>query len=57
MYLVFGVGTALKHFEETDEWQKSKIYMIILCFKTLLENSMMSMAKSFFRLLSHEKRS
>jgi phosphoenolpyruvate carboxylase len=22
MYLLFGVGTALKHFEETDEWQK-----------------------------------
>jgi phosphoenolpyruvate carboxylase len=48
MYLDFFGWAQLKYFEETDQWQKHKIYMIILCsLKTLLENSMMSMVKSF----------
>ena len=43
----FGVGTALKHFEETNQWEKVQLlYDNSLFFRTLLENSMMSLAKS-----------
>jgi phosphoenolpyruvate carboxylase len=46
----FGVGTALKHFEDTEQWDKVQdLYDNSLFFKTLLENSMMSITKSFFR--------
>ena len=50
----FGVGSALKHFEETDQWNKvSDLYHSSLFFKTLLENSMMSLAKSFLPLTAY----
>ena len=50
----FGVGTALKHFEETNQWDKVQdLYNGSLFFKTLLVNSMMSLAKSFFPLTAY----
>jgi phosphoenolpyruvate carboxylase len=50
----FGVGTALKHFEDTNQWDKvQNLYDGSLFFKTLLENSMMSLAKSFFPLTAY----
>ncbi|TDE27548.1 MULTISPECIES: phosphoenolpyruvate carboxylase [Flavobacterium] len=53
----FGVGTALKYFEDTDQWDKVQdLYDNSLFFKTLLENSMMSLAKSFFPLTAYMKK-
>ncbi|MDZ4330126.1 MAG: phosphoenolpyruvate carboxylase, partial [Flavobacterium sp.] len=53
----FGVGTALKHFEDKDQWNKVQdLYDNSLFFKTLLENSMMSLAKSFFPLKAYMKK-
>jgi len=50
----FGVGTALKQFEETNEWEKvTQLYQNSLFFKTLIENSMMSLSKSFFPLTAY----
>jgi phosphoenolpyruvate carboxylase len=50
----FGVGSALKHFEDTNQWDKvQNLYNGSLFFKTLLENSMMSLAKSFFPLTAY----
>jgi len=52
----FGVGTALKHYEDTNQWEKVQtLYDNSLFFKTLLENSMMSLAKSFFPLTAYMK--
>ncbi|KAF2337699.1 phosphoenolpyruvate carboxylase [Flavobacterium nitrogenifigens] len=52
----FGVGSALRHFEETGQWDKvSDLYHNSLFFKTLLENSMMSLAKSFLPLTAYMK--
>lgn len=52
----FGVGTALKHFEDTNEWIKiQNLYHSSLFFRTLLENSMMSLAKCFFPLTAYMK--
>jgi len=52
----FGVGSALKHFEDTNNWEKvQSLYNDSLFFRTLLENSMMSLAKSFFPLTSYHK--
>ncbi len=52
----FGVGTALKHFEDTNRWNEIKdLYDNSLFFKTLLENSMMALAKSFFPLTAYMK--
>ena len=52
----FGVGTALKHFEDSDQWDKvQNLFDSSLFFKTLLENSMMSLAKSFFPLTAYMK--
>ncbi|MDD5149468.1 MAG: phosphoenolpyruvate carboxylase [Flavobacterium sp.] len=52
----FGVGSALKHFEDNDQWEKVQdLYDNSLFFKTLLENSMMSLAKSFFPLTAYMK--
>jgi phosphoenolpyruvate carboxylase len=52
----FGVGTALKHFEDTNRWDEIKgLYDNSLFFKTLLENSMMALAKSFFPLTAYMK--
>ncbi|OXA90950.1 phosphoenolpyruvate carboxylase [Flavobacterium hercynium] len=50
----FGVGTALKHFEDTNKWDKlHDLYHNSLFFRTLLENSMMSLAKSFLPLTAY----
>lgn len=52
----FGVGTALKHFESSGAWQQLQdLYDSSLFFRTLLENSMMSLAKSFFPLTAYMK--
>lgn len=52
----FGVGTALKHFEDSGRWEEVQdLYNSSLFFKTLLENSMMSLAKSFFPLTAYMK--
>lgn len=53
----FGVGSALKHFEDTGKWNEVQdLYNNSLFFKTLLENSMMSLAKSFFPLTAYMKK-
>lgn len=53
----FGVGTALKTFEDNNEWQKvSDLYHNSLFFKTLMENSMMALNKSFFPLTAYMKK-
>ena len=50
----FGVGTALKHFEDKGEFAKVKaLYKNSSFFKTLVENSMMSLSKSFFDLTKY----
>jgi len=50
----FGVGTALKHYEATNQWdQVAQLYHNSLFFKTLMENSMMSLSKSFFPLTAY----
>jgi phosphoenolpyruvate carboxylase len=50
----FGVGTALKHFETTGQWEQVQaLYDHSLFFRTLLENSMMSLAKCFFPLTAY----
>jgi phosphoenolpyruvate carboxylase len=47
----YGVGTALKVYEEKGEFYKvQQLYNNSKFFKTLLENSMMSLTKSFFDL-------
>lgn len=52
----YGVGTALKYFEDNNRWEEVQLlYDNSLFFKTLLENSMMSLAKSFFPLTSYMK--
>jgi phosphoenolpyruvate carboxylase len=52
----FGVGSALKHFEATNQWEKVQtLFDTSLFFRTLLENSMMSLAKSFFPLTHYMK--
>ncbi|MDT0557977.1 phosphoenolpyruvate carboxylase [Ichthyenterobacterium sp. W332] len=50
----FGVGTALKHYEDKGEFRKVKqLYKNSSFFKTLIENSMMSLSKSFFDLTKY----
>lgn len=52
----FGVGTALHHFEKQGEFDKVvSLYQNSLFFRTLLENSMMSLTKSFFKLTEYMK--
>ncbi|MEP5254894.1 MAG: phosphoenolpyruvate carboxylase [Winogradskyella arenosi] len=47
----FGVGTALKHYEDAGEFDKvQELFKTSNFFKTLIENSMMSLSKSFFDL-------
>ncbi|WP_178983334.1 phosphoenolpyruvate carboxylase [Winogradskyella helgolandensis] len=47
----FGVGTALKHYEDIGEFDKAQhLFKTSNFFKTLIENSMMSLSKSFFDL-------
>lgn len=53
----FGVGSALRHFEQTNQWEKvQNLYDNSLFFKTLLENSMMSLAKSFLPLTAYMRK-
>ncbi len=53
----FGVGSALKHYEDTNQWEKVQLlFDSSLFFRTLLENSMMSLAKSFFPLTQYMKK-
>ena len=50
----FGVGTALHQLETENKWHEvQNLYTNSLFFKTLLENSMMSLKKSFFSLTSY----
>lgn len=50
----FGVGTALKKYEDNGEFDKvEQLYNNSKFFKTLLENSMMSLTKSFFDLTKY----
>ena len=50
----FGVGIALKHYEDKGEFKKVKhLYQNSNFFKTLIENSMMSLSKSFFDLTKY----
>ncbi|HKK11194.1 MAG TPA: phosphoenolpyruvate carboxylase, partial [Flavobacteriaceae bacterium] len=50
----FGVGTALKVYEDKGEFKKVKrLYKESHFFKTLIENSMMSLSKSFFDLTKY----
>ena len=50
----FGVGTALKKYEDKGEFYKvEQLYNNSKFFKTLLENSMMSLTKSFFDLTKY----
>ena len=52
----YGVGTAIAAFEENGEFNKVKsLYKNSTFFKTLLENSMMSLTKSFFKLTAYMK--
>uniref|UniRef100_UPI00404B6BC2 phosphoenolpyruvate carboxylase n=1 Tax=Gelidibacter sp. TaxID=2018083 RepID=UPI00404B6BC2 len=50
----FGVGTALKYYEDRDEFDKViALYKASSFFKTLIENSMMALSKSFFDLTKY----
>ena len=50
----FGVGTALKKYEDAGKFNEVKeFYEASDFFKTLLENSMMSLTKSFFQLTAY----
>ncbi len=50
----FGVGTALQSYELSGNWDKVQtLFDSSLFFRTLLENSMMSLAKSFFPLTQY----
>ncbi|QRM89220.1 phosphoenolpyruvate carboxylase [Lacinutrix sp. WUR7] len=50
----FGVGTALKKYEDTGEFEKAQhLFKTSDFFKTLIENSMMSLSKSFFDLTKY----
>ncbi|RED45691.1 phosphoenolpyruvate carboxylase [Seonamhaeicola aphaedonensis] len=50
----YGVGVALKKYEENGEFHKvEQLYKNSKFFKTLLENSMMSLTKSFFDLTKY----
>lgn len=50
----FGVGTALKYYEDHNEFEKvQQLFKTSSFFKTLIENSMMSLSKSFFDLTKY----
>ena len=52
----YGLGHALSHFEEKGEWDKvADLYNDSLFFRTLIENSMMALTKSFFPLTAYMK--
>ena len=50
----FGVGSALRQAKENGDWDQVKeMYQKVLFFRTLIDNSMMSMLKSFLPLTQH----
>ncbi len=50
----FGVGTALKKYEDANQFHKlKKFYLNSDFFKALIGNSMMSLSKSFFELTEY----
>ena len=50
----YGVGTALKKYEDSGEFDKIReLYNNSAFFKTLIGNSMMSLSKSFFELTAY----
>ena len=50
----FGVGTALKAYEDKGEFEKvQRLYTESKFFKALIANSMMSLSKSFFNLTKY----
>lgn len=50
----FGVGTALKKYEDAGDFDKAqRLFKTSDFFKTLIENSMMSLSKSFFDLTKY----
>jgi phosphoenolpyruvate carboxylase len=50
----FGVGTALEQFEKNNRWHEVEdLFNNSLFFRTLLENSMMSVAKCFLPLTKY----
>ncbi len=52
----YGVGSALASFENKGEWHRvQQLYDDSLFFRTLLENSMMSLSKCFFPLTAYMK--
>jgi phosphoenolpyruvate carboxylase len=52
----YGVGTALEQLEKKGEFdQVVALYKNSVFFRTLLENSMMSLTKSFFKLTAYMK--
>lgn len=52
----FGVGYALAEYEKNGQWEKVQaLYDTSLFFRTLLENTMMSLSKSFFPLTAYMK--
>ncbi|MBW0177148.1 phosphoenolpyruvate carboxylase [Sediminibacterium sp.] len=52
----FGVGTALQQMKEKGYWEDIKaMFRNVLFFHTLVDNSMMSMLKSFFPLTQYIK--
>lgn len=53
----FGVGTALQAMKEKGLWNDTKaMFRNVLFFRTLIDNSMMSMLKSFFPLTEYVKK-
>lgn len=52
----FGVGTALQRMKDRGMWEDVKaMFRNVLFFRTLIDNSMMSMLKSTFALTQHIK--
>lgn len=50
----YGVGTALEHMEKVGRWEEAvMLYDNNKFFRTLLDNSMMSLTKSFFGLTAY----
>jgi len=50
----YGVGTALEHMEKCGKWEQAvTLYKNNKFFRTLLDNSMMSLTKSFFGLTAY----
>jgi len=53
----YGVGTALQKMKEAGNWDEIKqLYQLSGFFKTMLDNCMMSMSKSDFRVTAHLKK-